>query len=81
MGGMAAEEGMEPEWCSGNSSVRTAAVLLFWACVSECQVWDKVPGFAGKDSSGFAAFPWGSWMTLACGLVQNSSPSAESTVR
>lgn len=50
---------MKPEWRSGNSSVRTATVLLFWACVSGCQVWDEMPGFAGKDSSGVAAFPWG----------------------
>lgn len=30
MGGMAAEEGMEPGWCRGSSSVRAASVLLFW---------------------------------------------------
>lgn len=73
--------GMKPEQCSVSSSVRTATVLLFWACVSGCQVWDEMPGFAGKDSSGVAAFPWGFWVTLASGLAKNSSPSAEPAVR
>lgn len=81
MGGMAAEGGMKPEWHSQNSSVRTATVLLFWACISECQVWDEMPGFTGKEGSGVAAFPWAFWMTLASGLAQTSSLSAESTVR
>lgn len=54
---------------------------LFWACVSGCQVWDEMPGFAGKDSSGVATFPWGFWVTLASGLAQNTSPSAEPAVR
>lgn len=56
MGGMAAEEGMEPEWCSRSSSMRTANVLFFGHVSQGARYGTRCQGLLARTVLGLLLF-------------------------